>query len=239
MKNLLLEIINCPNIKDGMNPLNPCLEIVNCQYIDPKQLPEPWNGEINLAPILFLSSNPSINISEEFLTKDWETEKIFDFFNYRFSDESKWVKNELYPLLNNGEYNKTWVRFWGAIRKTASILLNKQAIAGKDYAMTEVVRCKSIAEKGVYQAKLECASRYLSRTLEMSPAKIIICLGDKVSEVMNQIYNLRNFDRVSELEIGNSIRTILFLPHPNARKERTLDRLLTFEEIEKIRERLR
>jgi len=239
MENLLLEIINCPNIKDGPNPLNPCSEIVNCQDIYPKQLPEPWNGELTQAPILFLSSNPSINICEEFPTKDWEKEKIFDFFNNRFSNKSKWVKNELYPLLKNGEYNKTWVRFWGAIRRTASILLDKQAIAGKDYVMTEVVRCKSIAEKGVYQAKFECAHRYLTRTLEMSSATIIICLGDKVLEVMKQIFKLNELDRISEIEIGNSIRTIVFLPHPNARKERSLHKILTIEEIEKLRKRLR
>ena len=238
MKDLLLEIINCPNLKDSGDS-NPCSKIISCQEIEPKQLPEPWNGEITEAPILFLSSNPSINTCEKFPTEEWDQEHIIDFFINRFSEESKWVKDELYPLLASGEYTKNWIRFWASIRKTASFLLQKKAVPGKDYAITEIVRCKSIAEKGVSKAKIECATRYLTRTLEISHAKLIICLGNKVIDVICPLFQINSDNRVSEINIGSITKTVLLLPHPNARMKRSIEQLLTPEKIEKIRTTLK
>ncbi|MGJ0493228.1 hypothetical protein [Methylobacter sp.] len=66
---LLLEIARCPNVQKCYNEstkYHPCSSIVLTQNValDAFHLPEPWNGEIDTAPILFISSNPSININE-------------------------------------------------------------------------------------------------------------------------------------------------------------------------------
>jgi hypothetical protein len=49
---------------------SPCREIVcsqGAQTWDQFQSPEPWNGFIKSAPILYVSSNPSISESENYL----------------------------------------------------------------------------------------------------------------------------------------------------------------------------
>ena len=46
------------------------------------------------------------------------------------------------------------------------------SVIGLDYALTEVVRCKSRQERGVPEALGTCSSRYLARTLELSAARV-------------------------------------------------------------------
>lgn len=71
--------------------------------------------------------------------------------------------------LHSCEYrhNGDWVRFWAAVRKQAFRLLGHLAVPGVDYAMTEVVHCKSAGERGVADAlctlptaTLTASSRY-------------------------------------------------------------------------------
>jgi len=81
MNNLLHEITNCPNIeKARLDANHPCHKIVNTQPRDNFQLPEPWNGNIVDAPILFISSNPSFDDNEYYPTTEWKKEVIEDFF---------------------------------------------------------------------------------------------------------------------------------------------------------------
>ena len=142
-KDLLLEIAHCPIVKghfDG-RVSNSCSTIVLSQEkedLSAFQLPEPWNGDLGHAPILFLSSNPSVGESEKYpiWNKKWSDDQIVDFFAHRFSEREKpWVKNELYPLQVSGEYAKDWVRFWASVRARAKELLpDKEKIQpGIDY----------------------------------------------------------------------------------------------------------
>jgi hypothetical protein len=119
MENLLLEIINCPNFIKGQVEGHPCCEILRCQdqYID-KQVPEPWNGNIETARILFLSSNSSIGRDENYptfnrriagLSQGWTEGNTSNFFVNRF--KLPYVKNYLYPQQIGGEYTAGWVRF--------------------------------------------------------------------------------------------------------------------------------
>jgi hypothetical protein len=47
-------------------------------------------------------------------------------------------------------------RFWFAARARASELLERSAVAGHDFALTEVVHCKSAAGSGVAEAYPTC-----------------------------------------------------------------------------------
>ena len=49
------------------------------------QVPEPWSGDLEGAPILFLSSNPSISTAELYPRWKWPDEEIAGFFGRRFS----------------------------------------------------------------------------------------------------------------------------------------------------------
>ena len=237
----MLEIVQCPNFKDGAVVGNPCYEILSCQTNN-RQVPEPWNSNIETAEILFLSSNPSIGINEKYpyfddekksLSNVWDDKSVMSFFTNRFSKEYPYVKNHLYPQSANDAYMTGWVRFWAAVRSMASIILERPAIPSDDYAIAEIVRCKSHAEKGVEAATNECISRYLNRTIELSAAKIIICLGKKVKLEIKNRYNCiitserseNNENEIWEMQFNNRKLMLLFLPHPNAREERNISKL--------------
>jgi uracil-DNA glycosylase len=244
MEKLLNDIAYCENIHKVLldNCNSPCEKIIKSQKNDYSKLhlPEPWNGDIENCKILFISSNPSISSKEKYPDSEWEKAEVKDFFINRFSKEKKWVKNELRPLLKNGDYPspKNWVRFWAALRSMSKVLLDtKITTAGVDYAMTEIVHCKSQAEIGVADAIETCADKYLDRILKLSNAKVIICLGDKVSKLMKKRYSINNKELVAQFL--NEEKLIIFLPHPNARKVKKLEKIIPEEKLSWIKSELK
>ncbi len=167
-ESLLIEIARCPVVDLCLEQREGgdwCRQIVQSQGVSTVrefQVPEPWSGPIESAPILFLSSNPSISRSnpprdtdEEYPTGDretWPDERIIDFFQGRFGGgREEWIRNGIRGRMKNGEFSKDpkdWVRFWASAKARASEALGRPAIPGRDYAMTEVVRCKSVEEYG-------------------------------------------------------------------------------------------
>ena len=100
-KPLLLEISRCSEVIQCLkwNPEHPCSKIIGLQgsasYAE-HQLPEPCSGQINIAPILFISSNPSISEDEIFPTGSWKDSDIVDFYQHRFGGgKDLWVKDGL------------------------------------------------------------------------------------------------------------------------------------------------
>lgn len=110
-----------------------CHQIIQSQrrYKVHWQIPEPWNGSIESADILFILSNPSYSQNEVYpdypdnvplckkpLSKQgWGISKIEDFFENRF--ESTYVNNEKYVkglrvlMEENGKYSRgNIVRTW-------------------------------------------------------------------------------------------------------------------------------
>jgi len=226
---LLLEIANCPIVAElRRNPTrpHPCQKIVHSQGSAIFQLPEPWVGRIDSAPILFVSSNPSMDEEEQFPSNqesEWPTDRVADFFDGRFTSSAGWVKNYK-VLLKNGKYAKRKVRFWLSARQRVSKMLDKAAEEvrpGIDFAITEVVHCKSRSEQGVREASCFCRKQYLERIVEMTIAKIIVVYGSVVREAME-----RSFPGETVLTIGERIagphtlfgisRMMAFLPHPAA-----------------------
>ena len=245
MEELLLEIIKCPNFTKGPVEGHPCCEILKCQNEGIRQVPEPWNGNIRTAKILFLSSNPSIGYDEKYptfddekgkLSKDWGEKEVIDYFVNRFSKEHRYVKDYLYPKKDGDEnsgYMTGFVRFWAAVRSMATVIIGRPAIPGDDYAIAEIVRCKSKAERGVIAATDECINNYLDRTIELSGAKIIVCLGEKVRPKVYYKYkpiiiSQKSDDKeneIWEMQFNGRKIMLLFLPHPNAHKERNISKL--------------
>ena len=196
VSNLLLEIAHCPNVQKcyGLSTkYHPCSSIVSTQNVtlDAFHLPEPWNGEIGTAPILFISSNPSININEIYPTKSWDDQQVIDNFNNRFG--GFWVKvqkNRYHPKLVNGSYAKA-NPYWGKVRNHAEKILQREVIAGKDFAITEVVHCKSVDEIGVKNAISECI-KYLPRILAIAGASVIVVVGKKSEPMIKAFLGLPN-----------------------------------------------
>ena len=243
---LLLEISHCAiaqSILDNRSLENPCREIVllqNVETISDFQVPEPWSGQISLAPLLFLSSNPSINLSEYYPLWSWSNESITDYFIHRFGTGKRiWVRDGKYSLQKDNSYSQS-VAFWASVRQRATELFNRNVEPGIDYALSEVVHCKSKQEIGVKSAVMQCSELYLNKVFSVSNAIIVIVLGDIANDAIKSIYNLSgdNQQVLKPVQLGQRERYIVFLPHPNARKSRTFKSVLPQSEFRQLQKLL-
>jgi hypothetical protein len=232
---LLLEIARCPNVQKCYNEstkYHPCSSIVLTQNValDAFHLPEPWNGEIDTAPILFISSNPSININEIYPIKSWDNNQVIDNFNNRFG--GFWVKvqnNRYHPRLANGTYANA-NPYWGKVRNHAEKILQREVVAGKDFAITEVVHCKSVKETGVKNAISECI-KYLPRILAIAGASVIVVVGKKAESMIKMFLGLPD----SKLRfIKSENRYWVFVDHSYT-KYVLLENVLSSLELDQIR----
>lgn len=226
---LLMEIYNCPiaaSIRAGQpGPRQKCEKIVLAQTGMIFQPPEPWSGQIDKAPILFLSSNPSISEEEMYPNPSWETERITEFFQNRFDSPSGWVDSHLCALKRDGA-RTGWVRYWAAARARVSELLGKpkaEIKVGVDFALTEVVHCKSRGQEGVFEALDFCSESFLDRVLSMSAAHVIVVYGDHAKRAVHGRYGFGITrqswpEQLAQFHIGGRSRVLVFLPAPNARK---------------------
>ena len=166
--------------------------------------PEAWTGDIVNAPILFLSSNPSFNEDENYPNwqlneKEWPIEKVADFSVKRFTSnigraygasDGLSVDQIDRTIGKNGELLDK-VTYWGWARNIVSFIHGKdisEVSAHSDYAMTEIVHCKSKKENGVEKARLKCKDKYLERILELSNAQLIFISGQHAVEDIKTIF---------------------------------------------------
>jgi hypothetical protein len=220
---LLHKIAHCPNIQhcfDTRQSSHPCFEIISVQHswdshiLGQHQVPEPWSGDIEHAPILFLGSNPAIDEQEEFPLLSWPDEWIEDFFTHRYQGGRKqWIENGTRYLRLNGSRGQS--DFWSDVRKLAEELRERVVDDGVDYALTEVVHCKSKNQKGVKKALHKCAGLYLRRVVELSGAKVIVVLGEQAEDAMRSEFPLPDGNIVGLQSVGGRQRYIVFLYHPS------------------------
>jgi len=225
---LLLEIAHCPVVRDLRNhkiDLHDCQEIVAIQTDATFQIPEPWLGQIEHAPVLFVSSNPSIDEHEVFPTvneQEWADQRIVDFFQNRFTPSSGWVKDG--KVLRDDGYSGRKVRFWSSARNRASEILQKErgaVVPGVDFALTEVVHCKSRGELGVDSALRFCPNRYLGKVLEMAAARVLIVYGRVARDAVCRMHEVGRpvVNRLfGPVVLHGASRILVFLPHPSARR---------------------
>lgn len=214
-KELCKEIACCDNVKEyfkgGLKGSNgekhPCCDIIksqNQQNLKDFQIPEPWAGYINKAPLLFLGSNPSIdkknnedypiykniscnsvNNSSQFKRKDGTIVELLDFYNERLNDLDKGTKRWARYILNG-------------VKNAAEYLYDgdSKIVHGCDYALSEVVHCKSENQTGVEKALDECSTKYLERILQISPAKVVVVFGKKAKDVILKKYGQKIYFKI-------------------------------------------
>ncbi len=227
---LLLEIARCPVALDCLSGgigASPCGVIVGSQKASasqPFQVPEPWSGDVTKAFILFISSNPSISQEEEYPTLQWSDGEIADYFMNRFGGGQRpWIRDGAHALRKDGSYSRG-TAFWRFVRNRATELLQRPAAPGIDYALTEVVRCKSEGEVGVASAAKTCSDLYLERTIDVARAPVLVVLGSWARAMVGSLVGMTPTDNsqlFGPVKIGQRERLIAFLPHPNARQNRT------------------
>jgi hypothetical protein len=268
----LMKIVRCPLVERCLKGENnhQCSKLVKSQEKNKEGLfhiPTPWLGNLKSAPILILSSNPSIDEGELYPTgqlengffqmgEQWKDDAtLFDYFNNFFDGtQKKWVEHRR-VLRKDGIERGDKNRYWGAVGRLTRELLERPATLGTDVAITEVVRCKSKKEKfGVAEAMQHCPDQYLEQTLQLSGARVIICAGKMATHVFRKHYKQflpegippdahRNGHIVASLTIAGKERYVAFMPHlTGARGHRTFIKLFTLErsdQLQKLREFLR
>ncbi len=239
---LLHEIIACPNLEvSRRDPGLPCHEIVASQDRpnEPFQLPEPWSGFLETAPILFVGSNPSISYSEAYPldSPDWPLEKAARFFTHRFHDG--WVRDGRYGRFRNGDYSTRRTSYWSSVRQRAMELLQRNVTPGEDYCMTEIVHCKSKGEIGAREAAAECTTLYLRRILEASGAKVVIAMGAFGAGAVKANVPLVGSGPVLSAASEPFQALFAFVPHPAAFAPKTFRRLLGENSLRLLQDRLR
>ena len=210
---LLLAITHCPEIaKARADAGHPCADIVGLQQPDQFQKPEPWRGHIDTAPILFVSSNPSIRGKDPFPPANWKSQHIINHYQRCFDDDATipgHISKEIYNT----------VQFWTRVRARASEILGRSAKQGKDFALTEFVHCKSTDEQGVTQALPRCAERWLDPVMRQSAACIIVLMGKHAHDAAARVWQLDCSQPCVHfgVSIGGRNRALVILPHPNFR----------------------
>lgn len=212
---LLLEIARCPiaaSCLEVRSSQHGCAAIVHNQDVkslDEFQLPEPWSGDIEKAPILFVGSNPSIanDPPDRFPRGWWQDEDIQKYFVNRFSGTEKvWVDHRAFRR----------VTYWAKIWARAKEILGDGCRPGIHFALTEVVHCKSQREAAVDGALPTCRDRYLRRVLEKSGAGVIAVLGKKSRTAVQDCLDIPSWENPYRIELNGRLRYVVFLGHPSS-----------------------
>jgi hypothetical protein len=247
-RRLALEIARCPLIAECLaHPLSghPCDKVVGWQR---RQLPhrytaDPWVGHLSVAPILFVSSNPSADDGVEPLAPGeivWSSnDDLILQVSDRYFDEGQTpgVEGGIYQVDAEGRRAPNWIRYWAFARARAAELLGCAPRPGLDYALTEVVHCGSKGEHGVWEAVTVCAPRYLSRVLELSPATVVVCVGSVAKWVFEKQLGIGGDSALwGPDNVAGRERAVLRIPAPGARRvRRSLNAHLTTEQLDRLR----
>lgn len=238
-------IARCPNVRLCLETdasSHPCSEIVHFQVAkfgvtsyEDFQLPEPWTGEIDRAPILFIGSNPSIGFDKHSLGSSTDHE-VWDSHHHVFGGGLKdYTIEGKYTTNPDGERNLPHVATWAGVRKRAEELIpDRPVVPGIDYALTEVVHCKSLHEIGVNRALKTCTDLHFDSVMHVAVAPVLVALG-KARDRIRQMYDIPNTPGIVEMEIGGRPRLIAFLGHPTGPEVRTFGAVYPTE-LRRLRE---
>ena len=166
---------------------NPLYLSQGCKSIDDFHIPEPWNGDIENAPILFVSLNPGFTPGELYprlgysgWTKPalsgvvFDNGKVEDFFENRFDPAAGYVTHangsKFAIKMENGNIEPLKGRsYWGYVKSIADKILGRKSNIGKDFAITELVHCKSKSIKIIPKAcHDDCMQKHLDDVLAVA-----------------------------------------------------------------------
>ena len=212
VKDLCIKIARCTQL--GVFPCDKIASVQsNCIL---KQMPEPWNGHLATAEIMFIGSNPSIDFDEYFPNIGWDNDDIYDFFEDRFKN-GKIVKS-------TGK--KASVRYWNSLKKyiiwihqaLQSASLSEEMTIDENIVRslipnivsTEIVHCKSKGEYGVSECQKVCFDKWMDKIFsefKNGHGKYVILLGKKAHSFEKKIQSFPSTQGIR----------IIKLPHPSAR----------------------
>jgi hypothetical protein len=137
LANLAWTIAHCPHFLGyDAGKAGVCSDVIKAQG-EWRRSPEGWTGRLLEAPILFVTSNPNTDVTKP------GTDPVFR------SAEELAAFNDLYF----DSHVIGGVQTWKQMERWATTLLGGEAAApGKDFALTDAVRCASPLQNGVDRA---------------------------------------------------------------------------------------
>lgn len=229
----LLRIARCPELEEASSPESSCNAIASLQAHLPageRQVPEPWRGSTE-APLLFISSNPSIDPADDSPTFACPDSDLIQYFDAGFPKEFPRVR------LRTGEIRPTYVRFWAYVLGRAAELLevDRRSIRpGVDFAITELVHCKSTEERGVAQALPMCIERHWQGVQRAMKARLFVALGAVAANHL--AIEPGQLKKLTHPEGG--VRWLSALPHANAFDGKTFARRYSESDLRTLRDAL-
>mgnify|MGYP000476421206 CR=1 FL=1 len=111
---------------------------------------------------------------------------------------------------------------------------------GLDYAITEVVHCKSVKELNVDDCREECWKLWMPQILNLSSASVLMLFGKHSTDWFEENHASFHGKRIiDDLLVYGINRTVVRLPHPTSwEKVKKMDDLLTPSEMDVVRNRL-
>ena len=242
---LLLSITRCPELAAARNDArHPCRRVVCFQGADDYHVPEPWQGHIETAPILFISLNPGYGADAVFPTPAWDDTKTVDFFQRRFDPEAGWTSRlggsgiylRRYDSSGNEGFTGRHVQHWSVINGYARELLGREPVFGRDIAMTMAVHCKSGESSVAKSAMRLCPQKWLPRVIKHSPARLVVALGNDARDACADLWVLDKNQRVQfGVTINERERAVIYLPHPAARVSKRVGDYIDAEQLRQLR----
>ena len=182
---------------------------------------------------IFISSNPSIGDDNEAFGAS-SNDALWDSHHYAFGGgKGKFIIDGIFPAkADRGKLKR--VAYWVAMRARARELI-PDAVPGQDYALTEVVHCKSKEEIGVRRAASTCWDLHSEPVLALSPAAVVIVVGQVAREFFLGI-GAPIPGEIEERKLGGRLRLMAYLPHPAGfAKKKTLAGLLVPLDVDRLR----
>jgi len=198
-RELALKIARCKDVATARADVShSCHKLVNLQpNPDDYQLPEPWFGNLEGAEVLFIASNPSINptigpLAEVYPRANWSDTDIVEWVVRRVDQTWDEVPvtfrrpphKDFVVRCENGDYRNDGTKpfspqpSWNGVHKRAIELLGSNAAPDRNYALTEVVHCKSKAAAGVHEALSYCGGRWMDEIVKSAQnVRMIVLLG--------------------------------------------------------------
>jgi hypothetical protein len=238
-------VARCPNVKfclESGPSTHDCSDIVqyqvrtqNVKSYEDFQLPEPWTGQIDRAPILFVSSNPSIGDDNHSLGSTLDDD-VWDSRQFVFGGGMKpYTVGGKYTTLPNGRRSRKSVQTWAEVLNRAQELIpDRPVVPGIDYALTEVVHCKSRKNFGVDRALKTCTGLHFEAVMEVAVAPLVVVFG-KARAWVRQRYGIPANAGLSQSTIGGRPRIVTFLGAPGGPEPRTFGAVYSAE-LKRLRE---
>lgn len=189
---LIIQIAKCEEIESARQEKNhPCHSMVANAQTDKNgriltkeefHLPEPFNGDIEKADILFVGINPNYNDEECYPKGNWNDKDVRGFFLNRIINKKTRYWNHILEITKQiKKKSKQTRKNINCINIIDTMQANKMInVACSDLCIcvTEIVHCKSHSQNDVsIECEKYCVDKWLKQILKLFKGKYVVLIG--------------------------------------------------------------